>query len=371
MSEKMNRPGDGTDAANRSEEYEHASWSRSHDLRHPPPPGGVSAHSPHQEAMHQAAILAGYSRSPSSMQGFSTAQLPPPAMPVGGAYFPPTGGAQNAMIADFLAFQKAEAAKTLKENQSKEASLYEQLGRATAAASSMSFPGAFPRTQGSLHAMQVAQQSEALRRTLRENQSRELLMYAQLEQAKKKAAATTPSFPGAVPGRFPGAPFQYQGISHLPPPSAAYATIARSVTPPESTNFHTSEIAAAPYFGGPNFHTGGISAAPYPSLPPYQPELNAPQGVHRNISSPPGASSRYESVLQRTPEPAPPVRHASAVAAPATARTLTKGKPREKKTQPKKKLCRYYLKSSKVRNYSYRPRADQGVAPNETLSADA
>jgi hypothetical protein len=99
--------------------------------------------------MHQEALLAGYHITPPNMQSFSTAQLPPPTMPVGGggggggAYFPPTGGAHYALIAEFRAFQKAEAVKALKENQTKEASMYEQLGRATAAATAIPYKAHF------------------------------------------------------------------------------------------------------------------------------------------------------------------------------------------------------------------------------------
>jgi hypothetical protein len=344
----------GTEDANRSEAYKHASWSLSHDLHHHLHPGGLSplysheefmrqeALAPHQEAMHQEALLVGYRIPPPNVQSFSTAQLPPPAMPVGGgggggAYFPPTGGAQHALIAEFRAFQKAEAAKALKESQTKEASMYEQLGRATAAATAISFQGTFSSTGGSLLGMEadyrVAQQVEAARTLLREKQSREFLMYAQLEQAKAAAAAT--SFRGAAAGRSHGVPFQYQGMPRVPPwamlPSAANANMTPSVTPESSV--------AGPYSGRTNSHTSGIAAAPHQSPPQYQP-------------SPPGGPLRH---------PQKPARTDAATAGERVRQPVTKVK-----KPPKKKLCRYYLKSSKARNYS----AERRSVPNKTDSAD-
>jgi hypothetical protein len=308
------------DDANRNEESEHASWSRSHEFRHYyPPPGGFLAHTPHQEAMHQEAIPAGYRIPPPDMQNF-----PPPAMPLGSAYYPPAGGAQDTLIAEFRAFQKAQAERTLKENQVKEASMYERLGRATAAATAISFQGTFSPTGEGLHGMQtdycLAQQSEATR-TLREKEYREYLMYMQLEQAKASASASTTSFPGEA----------HDGRSHV-----------------------------APYFGRTYGYTGGTPPAPYQNLPPlyHQPEANYPQ--HRgsistaasaqtnNTSSPPGSPLR-----QHPTEPASrgKVRHPIAKAT---------------KQPTKKKLCRFYLKSSKLRNFS----ADKRIVPNKAGSAD-
>jgi hypothetical protein len=333
-----------TEDANRSEVYQHASWSRSHDLRHHLPPGGFSALAPHQEAMHQEALLAGYRIPQPNMQSFSNAQLPPAAMTgggIGGAYFPPVRGAQDALIAKFHAFQKAEEARTLKENQTKEASMYEQLGRATAAATAISFQGTFAPTGEGLHGMQtdyrVAQQAEQAARALREKQSRrEFLMYAQLEQAKAAAAAT--SFQGVASGRSNGAPFQYQGMPHLPPwatlPSVSNANMAPSVTPDSSV--------AGPYSGRKNSHTNGIATATYQSPPQYQ-------------ASPPGP-------LRHPQEPA---RRGSAESSTAGERVVRHPATKVKKP-PKKKLCRYYLKSSKQRNYS----SGRYVVPNKTDSAD-
>lgn len=326
--EKMIR----TEDANRSEGYERASWSRSHDLRHHLPPdfsafaSHQAAFAPHQEVMHQEALLAGYRIPQPNMQSFLAAQTSAHTMAVGGASFPPAGGSQHTLIAEFRAFQKAEAARTLKENQTKEASMYEQLGRATAAATAISFQGTFsPAGGGSLHGMEadyrVAQQAEAAR-TLREKQSRDFLMYAQLEQAKAASAAT--SFLGAAHS----GPFQYQGMLHPPPSwaplrSPANANMAPSVTPDSSV--------AGPYSGRANSHT-----------------------------SPPRYHSSHLSGPPRHPQD--PAR-ADTVSARERVRYPTTTKV---KTQPKKKLCRYYLKSSKLRNYSAHKRS----VPNKTESAD-
>jgi hypothetical protein len=268
------------------------------------------------------------------MQSFPTTHLPPPAMPVGGTYFPPAGGAQDTLFAEFRAFQKAEAARTLKENQAKEASMYEQLGRATAAATAISFRSTFSPTRESLHGMQtdyrLAQRVEAAR-TLREKQYREYLMYA------------------AHGGRSHGTPFQYQGMSHVPPwvtlPSAANATVT-----PESA-------VAAPYFGGTDSYTGVIAAAPYQSPPPYhQPEAN--YLLHRGSKAAAAARPQTNDISSH---PGGPLRHPTG----PTSRERVRHPTAEAKKQPKKKLCRYYLKRSKFRNYS----ANRRIVPNKAASA--
>lgn len=113
----MKWPGSGTHA-NRSKEYENDSRFRNYDP-HRLPPEGASA-----IAMLQEAILAGYCIPQPNMQSFSTAQLPQPAMLAGGAYLPPAGGAQYAMNADYRVAQQTEAERTLRENQSRELLLY-------------------------------------------------------------------------------------------------------------------------------------------------------------------------------------------------------------------------------------------------------
>jgi hypothetical protein len=183
--DKMNWPGNETHVksttryeVNRSEEYEHDSRfrNRSLNLRSPE---GVSAIARNIEDI----LNPGWDIPPPH---FGSVQLSPPAMGVNGAYLPPTEGLLQAMQAELRVTQQAEAA-----------------------------------------------------RTLRENQSRGLLM----------AGATATTFTGQVPGRFNGATFQYQGMPHSPwPPltSTAYATMVPSV-PSDSTIFHPSNIAAAPY----------------------------------------------------------------------------------------------------------------------------
>jgi hypothetical protein len=289
------------DDAEPSEEFKHASWSRSHEFRHYyPPPGGFLAHTPHQEAMHQEA---GYRIPPQNMQNF-----PPPAMPLGSAYYPPAGGAQDTLIAEFRAFQKAQAERTLKENQVKEASMYEQLGRATAAATAISFQGTFSPTGESLHGMQTdyrrAQQAEAAK------EYRDYLKYAQMEQVKAAASAT--SFPGEA----------HAGRSHV-----------------------------APSFGRTYGYTGGTATAPYQNSPPLYhrgSESTVARPQTNDTSSPPSSPLR-----QHPTEPASKgkVRHPIAKAT---------------KQPPKKKLCRYYLKSSKLRNFS----ADKRIVPNKAGSTD-
>jgi hypothetical protein len=158
-------------------------------------------------------------------------------------------------------------------------------------------------------------------------------MYARLEQAKAAVAAT--SFQGAAPGRSHGAPFQYKGMPHLPPwamlPSAANANMAPSVTPDSSV--------AAPYIGRTNSHTSGIAAAPHQSPPQYQP--STPGGLLQHPQE--RACTDTTSARERVRQPTTKV-----------------------KKQPKKKLCRYYLKSSKLRNYS----AERRIVPNKAESAD-
>jgi hypothetical protein len=175
-------------------------------------------------------------------------------MLAGGAYLPPAGGAQYAMSADYRVAQQVEAARTLRENQFREyipPPTTQSFSSAQLPPPDILASGAYlPPVGGAQFAMsadyRIAQQAEAAR-TLRENQSRELLMYAQLDEATTAATAT--SFPGAAPGRLHGSPFQYHGVPH-PPPWAPLRSPAYAPTgprgPPESTIFHPGDIAAAP-----------------------------------------------------------------------------------------------------------------------------
>jgi hypothetical protein len=122
----------------------------------------------------------------------------------------------------------------------------------------------FPPTGSALDALEAnfrAQKAEALR-TLQDNRLRESLIYEQLGRAAAAAAATANYFPGEFPGGIHADPssLQYQGVPHPPPSwstnlSTAYLPMAPSALSEESPFSHASVTAAAP----------GRSLQPHPS----------------------------------------------------------------------------------------------------------
>jgi hypothetical protein len=252
----MNRPAEDEDnclkeyenrEANRSEEeYENLNRRFRNPAFHLHPLEGVPAFASHQEAT-LAPRRYGMQPPPPSMLGLLNGQSHTAPMVANGDYFPPTGRSLDA----FASRQEAILTPGRHGVQPPPPSMLDLLkGQSTTAP--MAVNGVyFPPTGSALDAFAShlrAQQAEALR-TLQDNRSRESLIYEQLGRAAA-AAATANHLPAEFPGGIHAAPFQYQAAAHPQPswwtnPSAAFLPMASSALSEEDI-FHASVTAAAP-----------------------------------------------------------------------------------------------------------------------------